>query len=148
MEKVLTGFMLLMIVIVGAVNIISTLVMVVSDKSADIAILRTMGATRASVMKIFVLQGMVAGIFGTIVGAILGLLLAAYITDLSLLVERLINSIFSDADIYLISHLQTKTNFSEVALVCIVALGVTFFATLYPAYRASKIQPAEVLRYE
>ena len=148
MEKVLTGFMLLMIVIVGAVNIISTLVMVVSDKSADIAILRTMGATRASVMKIFMLQGMVAGIFGTIVGAILGLLLAAYITDLSLLVERLINSIFSDADIYLISHLQTKTNFSEVALVCIAALGVTFFATLYPAYRASKIQPAEVLRYE
>jgi len=148
MEKVLTGFMLLMIVIVGAVNIISTLVMVVSDKSADIAILRTMGATRASVMKIFMLQGMVAGVFGTIVGAILGLLLAAYITDLSLLVERLINFIFSDADIYLISHLQTKTNFSEVALVCVAALGVTFFATLYPAYRASKIQPAEVLRYE
>lgn len=148
MEKVLTGFMLLMIVIIGAVNIISTLVMVVSEKSADIAILRTMGATRASVMKIFVLQGMVAGIFGTVVGAILGLLLAAYITDLSLLVERLINSIFSGAEIYLISHLQTKTNFSEVTLVCFAALGVSFVATLYPAYRASKIQPAEVLRYE
>jgi lipoprotein-releasing system permease protein len=148
MEKVLTGFMLLMIVIIGAVNIISTLVMVVSDKSADIAILRTMGATRASVMKIFVLQGMIAGIFGTAVGAILGLLLAAYITDLSLLLERLINSIFSGADIYLISHLQTKTNLSEVALVCFAALGVSFIATLYPAYRASKIQPAEVLRYE
>jgi len=78
----------------------------------------------------------------------LGLLLAAYITDLSLLLERLINSIFSGADIYLISHLQTKTNLSEVALVCFAALGVSFIATLYPAYRASKIQPAEVLRYE
>ena len=148
MEKMLTGFMLLMIVIIGAINIISTLVMVVSDKSADIAILRTMGASRSSVMKIFMLQGMVAGIFGTFIGAILGIFLANYVTDLSLLIERLINSIFSDANVYFISHLQTQVNISEVALVCFAALGISFIATLYPAYRASRIQPAEVLRYE
>ena len=148
MEKILTGFMLLMIVIIGAINIISTLVMVVSDKSADIAILRTMGASRSSIMKIFVLQGMVAGLFGTFVGAILGVILANYVTDLSLMVERVLNSVFSDANIYLISHLQTQINVAEVALVCIAALGISFVATLYPAYRASRIQPAEVLRYE
>ncbi len=148
MEKILTGFMLLMIVVIGAVNIISTLVMVVSDKSADIAILRTMGASRASVMKIFMLQGMVAGIFGTLVGALLGILLANNITDLSLMLERLINSMLSNGNVYFISHLQTQVNFSEVLLVCSAALLISFLATLYPAYRASKIQPAEVLRYE
>jgi len=148
MEKILTSFMLLMIVVIGAVNIISTLVMVVSDKSADIAILRTMGASRSNVMKIFVLQGMIAGIFGTLVGALLGVLLANHITELSLVLERLINSILSDGNIYLISHLQTQVNFAEVLMVCSAALLISFLATLYPAYRASKIQPAEVLRYE
>lgn len=148
MEKILTSFMLLMIVIIGAVNIISTLVMVVSDKSADIAILRTMGASRTNIMKIFVLQGMIAGIFGTLVGAILGIFLANYITELSLILERLINSILDDGNIYFISHLQTQINFAEVLLVCSAALVISFLATLYPAYRASKIQPAEVLRYE
>ena len=148
MEKILTSFMLLMIVVIGAVNIISTLVMVVSDKSADIAILRTMGASRSSVMKIFVLQGMVAGIFGTIVGAVLGILLANYVTELSLVLERLINFLLGDGNIYFISHLRTQVDFGEVLIVCIAALLISFLATLYPAYRASKIQPADVLRYE
>ena len=148
MEKILTSFMLLMIVVIGAVNIVSTLVMVVSDKSADIAIIRAMGASRASVVKIFVVQGMVAGLLGTFIGALLGVALANYITKLSLLLERFINSIFDDRNIYLISHLQTFINFSEVLLVCVAAFIICFLATLYPAYRASKIQPAEVLRYE
>ena len=148
MEKILTSFMLLMIVVIGAVNIISTLVMVVSDKTSDIAILRTMGASRSSVMKIFVLQGMVAGIFGTAVGAFLGSLLANYVTELSLMLERLINFIFTEGNVYFISHLRTQVNFGEVLMVCIAALLISFLATLYPAYRASKIQPADVLRYE
>ena len=148
MEKILTSFMLLMIVVIGAVNIISTLVMVVSDKTSDIAILRTMGASRSSVMKIFVLQGMVAGIFGTAVGAFLGILLANYVTELSLMLERLINFIFTEGNVYFISHLRTQVNFGEVLVVCIAALLISFLATLYPAYRASKIQPADVLRYE
>ena len=146
MEKLLTSFMLLMIVVIGAVNIISTLVMVVSDKTSDVAILRTMGASRSIIMKIFVVQGLIVGIVGTIIGALLGLLLANNITKLSLWLEQLINLVFADANIYLISHLQTRVNVSEVMLVCLIALLICFLATLYPAFRASKIQPAEALR--
>ena len=148
MEKVLTSFMLLMIVMIGAVNIVSTLVMVVADKGADVAILRTMGASRSTIMKIFVVQGLVAGFLGTLFGAILGMLLAANITDISLILERVINSLARDSNRYFISHLQTQIEWGEVALVCIAALTISFLATLYPAYRASKIQAAEVLRYE
>ena len=146
MEKLLTSFMLLMIVVIGAVNIISTLVMVVSDKTSDVAILRTMGASRSIIMKIFVVQGLIVGIVGTTIGALLGLLLANNITKLSLWLEQLINFVFADANIYLISHLQTRVNVSEVMLVCLIALLICFLATLYPAFRASKIQPAEALR--
>ena len=148
MEKLLTSFMLLMIVMVGAVNIVSTLVMVVADKGADVAILRTMGASRGSIMKIFVVQGLVAGIFGTLIGAILGTLLAARITDISLMFERIINFLASGSNHYFISHLQTQIEWTEVGLICVAALAICFLATLYPAYRASKIQAAEVLRYE
>ena len=147
-EKILTSFMLLMIVVIGAVNIVSTLVMVVSDKTADIAIMRTMGASSTTIMKIFIVQGLIAGMIGTLAGAILGVLLAENITNLSLLLEQFLNSIFRDANIYLISHLQTRIDFIEVLYICAAALLVSFLATLYPAYRASKIQPAEVLRYE
>ena len=148
MEKVLTTFMLLMIVMVGAVNIVSTLVMVVADKGSDVAILRTMGASRSTIMKIFVVQGLVAGFLGTFTGAILGTLLASNITDISLVLERIINSLPSGSNRYFISHLQTQIEWGEVALICIAALTISFLATLYPAYRASKIQAAEVLRYE
>ncbi len=148
MEKILTGFMLMMIVVIGAVKIISTLVMVVADKSADIAILRTMGASRRTIMQVFIVQGLVAGFIGTLVGALLGVVLANTITDISLLLESVINGIFTDANVYFISHLQTRVNFNEVMVVCALALLISFIATLYPAYRASKIQPAEVLRYE
>lgn len=148
MEKILTSFMLLMIVIIGAVNIVSTLVMVVSDKGADIAILRTMGASRNTIMKVFIVQGLIAGLIGTLVGALLGVVLANNITYLSLRLEQLINSVFTESNVYLISHLQTQVNWQEVLLVCLAAVFISFIATLYPAYRASKIQPAEVLRYE
>ena len=148
MEKFLTAFMLLMIVIIGAVNIISTLVMFVSDKSADIAILRTMGASQATIMTIFIVQGLFAGILGTVLGAVLGLGLAGSITDISLAIEQLINSNLEGANLYLLSHLQTKVIPFDVMLVCLAALVTCFLATLYPAYRASCIQPAEVLRYE
>jgi len=140
--------MLSMIVIIGAVNIISTLVMVVSDKGSDIAILRTMGASRSVIMTIFVVQGLIVGIVGTLIGATLGVLLANNITGLSLWLEQLINLVFTDANVYLVSHLQTQINIEEVILVCMAALLISFLATLYPAFRASKIQPAEILRYE
>ncbi len=147
MEKAMTGFMLLMIVIVGAVNIVSTLVMVVSDKGADIAILRTMGASSRQIMLVFMLQGLLAGAVGTLLGAIAGLLLANGIGGLSLLLERMLNNLLADANVF-IPHFQSQIIPIEVLLVCLVALAISFLATLYPAYRASRVNPAEVLRYE
>ena len=148
LEKMLTSFMLLMIVIIGAVNIISTLVMVVADKSADIAILRTLGASRQTIMWIFVIQGLIAGLAGIAVGTLCGVLLATNINTLSLGLERLINSLFSDANVFLLSHLQTRVVATEVLIVGVVALAVSLLATLYPAWRASRVQPAAVLRHE
>lgn len=148
LEKTLTGFMLLMIVVIGAVNIVSTLVMVVADKSADIAILRTMGASRATIMTVFVTQGTTVGIFGTLLGAVLGVLLSLNLTRVMQGFENLLNSVFSPQDVYMISYLRAELRAEDVVMICISALTVSFLATLYPAYRATRIQPAEVLRYE
>ena len=148
MEKILTALMLLMIILIGAVNIISTLVMVVSDKSSDIAILRTMGASRSTVLKIFIIQGMISGMLGTFFGALLGIVVAVNIAELSLLIENFLNRIFPGENLYLISHLQTQIAAGEIILVCSAALVISFIATLYPAFTASKLNPAEALRYE
>ena len=148
LEKTLTGFMLLMIVVIGAVNIVSTLVMVVADKSADIAILRTMGASRGTIMSIFVTQGTTVGVFGTLLGAVLGVLVSKNLSAVMGWVESTLNTVFSPADVYMISYLRAELRSSDVVIICICALLVSFLATLYPAYRATRIQPAEVLRYE
>ncbi|MBC53573.1 MAG: lipoprotein-releasing system transmembrane subunit LolC [Gammaproteobacteria bacterium] len=148
MEKILTGFMLLMIVIIGAVNIVATLVMTVADKSADIAILRTMGAGRGTVMAVFVIQGLAAGVFGTALGALGGVALAASIGDMTQALQSLLNNALTPGDTYMIAHLQAELLWSDVALVCACALLISLLATLYPAWRASRIQPADVLRYE
>ncbi|MCG8507192.1 MAG: FtsX-like permease family protein, partial [Sphingomonadales bacterium] len=92
--------------------------------------------------------GMIAGIIGTVLGAMLGLWLATNVSSISLWLERMINSVIQDGNVYLISHLQTQTDGGEVLLICLAALLISFLATLYPAYRASRVQPAEVLRYE
>ena len=147
MEKIMTALMLLMIVAVGAVNIVSTLVMAVADKGADIAILRTMGASSRQIMAVFMLQGLVAGAVGTALGAGLGLPMAWGIDELSLLLEGLLSTVLG-YEVYLVSHLQAEVRVLEVLLVCTAALLISFLATLYPAYRASRVQPAEVLRYE
>lgn len=148
MEKLVTTIMLLTIVLVGAVNIVSTLVMVVADKSADIAILRTMGAGSSSVLGIFIVQGMVAGVTGTVTGVALGVLLGHNITAISMTLERWLNMLPLGTDVYLLSHLQTRVDFGEVALIAVAALLISLGATLYPAWRGSKVRPAEVLRYE
>lgn len=148
LEKTLTGFMLLMIVVIGAVNIVSTLVMVVADKSADIAILRTMGASRATIMTVFVTQGITVGVFGTALGAVLGVLLSLNLTRVMQGIESMLNAAFSPNDVYMISYLRAELRAEDVVQICISALVVSFLATLYPAYRATRIQPAEVLRYE
>ena len=148
MEKLVTTVMLLMIVLVGAVNIVSTLVMVVADKSADVAILRTMGAGSSAVLGIFIVQGMVAGVAGTVTGAGLGVLLGNNITAISQTLERWLNYLPLQADVYLLSHLQSRVEPLEVLLIGAAALLISLAATLYPAWRASKVQPAHVLRYE
>ena len=148
LEKILTSIMLVMIIVIGAVNIISTLVMVVSNKSSDIAILRTLGATKSMIMKIFVIQGMISGILGTLFGVFFGTFFALYAPSISQIGENIVNQLVVGGDMYFISHLRTQVNSYEVMAIGAVAILISFFATLYPAYRASKIYPAEVLRYE
>ncbi len=148
MEKLVTTIMLLVIVLVGAVNIVSTLVMVVADKSADIAILRTMGAGASSILGVFVVQGMVAGVAGTLAGAGLGALLGRNITAISQTLERWLDALPWQDKVYLLSHLQTRVEPLEVVLISLAALLISLLATLYPAWRGSRVQPAAVLRYE
>ncbi len=144
MEKLLTWFMLMMIVAIGAFNIVSTLVMVVSEKKADIAILRTMGASDKTIMAIFVVQGTVVGVLGTIAGALTGVFIASNFSSFSSALEQLL----APVDLYVISALPARLESFDVWVTCCAALVISFLATLYPAYKASQILPAEVLRYE
>ncbi|MEX1197080.1 MAG: FtsX-like permease family protein [Pseudohongiellaceae bacterium] len=148
MEKRMTAFMLLMIVIIGAVNIVSTLVMVVADKRADIAILRTMGASRAGIMAIFVTQGMGAGLLGTMTGVLLGVTLTGQMDAITSGFDALINRWLAPDSVYMISHLRAELLWSDVWLVAGGALLISLLATLYPAWRASRVEAADVLRYE
>ena len=148
MEKFLTGFMLMMIVMIGAVNIVSTLVMAVAEKTSDIAILRTMGASSGAIMRSFIMQGGVSGVLGTFFGAGLGVFIALFLAPIGLALESALGALLGQPNLLLVSHLQTKLLWSEVLLVCGLALLISLLATLYPAFRASRIAPAEVLRYE
>ncbi|WP_375738447.1 lipoprotein-releasing ABC transporter permease subunit [Pseudomonas boanensis] len=148
MEKAMIGLLLLLIVAVAAFNIISTLVMVVTDKRGDIAILRTLGATPRQIMGIFMVQGTVIGVVGTLIGGLLGILAALKVSDAIGWLERLLGLRFLNADVYFIDYLPSQLMVEDVVLVCSAALILSFLATLYPAWRASRTQPAEALRYE
>ncbi len=148
MEKAMIGLLLLLIVAVAAFNIISTLVMVVTDKRGDIAILRTLGATPKQIMGIFMVQGTVIGVVGTLIGGVLGILAALNVSDAIALLERLLGHKFLNADVYFIDYLPSQLMAEDVVLVCSAALVLSFLATLYPAWRAARTQPAEALRYE
>lgn len=148
MEKAMIGLMLLLIVAVAAFNIISTLVMVVNDKRGDIAILRTLGATPGQIMATFMVQGTIIGVVGTLIGGVLGILAALNVSSFIAALERLLNHRFLSADVYFIDYLPSQLLASDVLLVCGAALALSFLATLYPAWRASRTQPAQVLRYE
>ncbi|XKE46757.1 lipoprotein-releasing ABC transporter permease subunit [Halomonas organivorans] len=148
MEKRMIALLLTVIVAVAAFNIVSTLVMVVTDKHADIAILRTIGATPRSIMGIFMVQGLAIGVIGILVGVGLGILLALFVSDIIGFVESTLGIQFLDAGVYFISDLPSQLLWSDVGNIVAAAFVLTFLSTLYPAWRAARVQPAEVLRYE
>ncbi|KRW62157.1 lipoprotein-releasing ABC transporter permease subunit [Pseudomonas sp. TTU2014-080ASC] len=148
MEKTMIGLLLLLIVAVAAFNIIATLIMVVSDKGADIAILRTLGATPQQIMGIFMVQGTVIGLIGTLIGAVLGVLAALNVSQLVGWIERVTGQHVMSSDVYFVSNLPSDLQVFDVVLICTAAFSLSFLATIYPSWRASRIQPAEALRYE
>lgn len=148
MEKTMIGLLLMFIVAVAAFNIVSTLVMVVTDKTGDIAILRTMGATPGRIMRIFIIQGAVIGIVGTLAGTALGILGALNISDIISWVEGVMGQQFLSADVYFISYLPSQLQWTDVTIISGSGLVLSLLATIYPAWRASRVDPAEALRYE
>lgn len=147
-EKRMMFIILLLIVAVAAFNIVSTLVMAVTDKQPDIAILRTLGASPGSIMKVFMVQGSLIGVIGTLLGVVLGVLLAFNVETVVPVIERLFHVDLFPADVYYISELPSKVIWSDVGTIAGVSLLLAFLATLYPSWRAARVQPAEALRYE
>jgi lipoprotein-releasing system permease protein len=147
-EKRMMFIILTLIIAVAAFNLVSTLVMVVTDKHPDIAILRTLGASPGSIMKIFIVQGVVIGVIGTALGVIGGLLLAANIDVIVPAIERAFNFQILSKEVYYISEIPSHILAPDVIWVAVVSLVLSFVATLYPSWRASKVNPAEALRYE
>jgi lipoprotein-releasing system permease protein len=147
-EKRMMFIILTLIVAVAAFNLVSTLVMTVTDKRADIAILRTLGASPKSIMGIFVVQGATVGVIGTLSGLLLGLGIAFNIDVIVPFIERLFNASFLPKDIYLLSGMPSEPQMSDIMPIAIISLILAFVATLYPSWRASRINPAEALRYE
>ncbi len=148
MEKRMMGLLLFFIVVIAAFNIVATLVMLVVDKRADIAILKTFGAMPRQIMRIFIVQGSVIGLVGTLVGVVLGVLLALHVEEVVGWIEQLFHVHFIDPDVYYISELPSDLHWSDVALVGAGSFLCSFLMTLYPAWNAYRTPPAEALRYE
>lgn len=148
LSKRLVGMMLAIIIAVAAFNVVSALVLVVNDKQGDIAILRSQGATGAGIVRIFLVQGFMVGLVGTLLGVALGVGLALVITDLVALLERLFQIQFLKSDVYPISYLPSDLRVADVSQVALTALAISSLAALYPAWRASRVEPARALRYD
>lgn len=148
MSKKLIALLMSLIVAIAAFNVVSTLVMVVIEKQGDIAILRTFGATTRQVMAIFVVQGSIIGLVGTALGLLFGVGLAKMVQSLVAMFESLFDTQFLKSDVYPLTYLPTEISTGDLLQVGVTALVMSFFATLYPAWKASRTRPAEVLRYE
>lgn len=148
LEKRVMFIILSLIVLVAAFNIISALIMIVMEKSKDIAILKSMGATSRSIMKIFIYQGLIIGVIGTTLGCIAGVTIALNIQKVSLFVEKIFHFKFLPGDVYYLSELPSKVNYGDVVVIVVGTLLICFLSTIYPSLRASKSDPAEALRYE
>jgi lipoprotein-releasing system permease protein len=147
-EKRMMFIILTLIIAVAAFNLVSTLVMTVTDKQADIAILRTLGSSPGSIMKIFMIQGALVGLIGTAIGVATGVLVALNVDVIVPFIERLLGVQFLPRDIYLISALPSDLRWPDVGTIGMVAVVLAFLATLYPSWRAARVRPAEALRYE
>ena len=147
-EKVMMFLILSMIILVAAFNIVSTMVMVVQEKEADIAILRTMGATPGFIAKVFTVQGTAIGLFGTLLGVASGTLTALNVSSIMPLIEKILGRHALNPEVYYISELPSQVRVGDITTIAVIAFGLSILATLYPAWRASRVQPAEALRYE
>ena len=147
-EKRMMFIILTLIVAVAAFNLVSTLVMTVTDKRADIAILRTLGASPSSIMGIFVVQGALVGVIGTLSGLALGLLIAFNLSSIVPAIEHALGASLLPKDVYLISRMPSDPQWADIGPVVVIALLLSLAATLYPSWRASRIDPAEALRHE
>ncbi len=148
MEKTMIFLILLLIIAVAAFNLVSTLVMVVNDKRADIAILRTFGATPSTILATFIVQGCVVGVVGTLLGLIGGVLLAYNVTSVVNFIQQVFHVQFISSSVYFVDYLPSRPEWTDIWQICAIALGLSLLATLYPAWQASRTQPAEALRYE
>lgn len=148
MEKTLMAILLSLIIAMGAFNLVSSQVMLVTDKQADIAILRTLGLSPARVMQVFVVQGSLIGVIGTVIGVIGGIVLTLNLENILFVVERTFGVKLLPEDVYYITGLPTDLKSSDVVAIAVVALSMALIATIYPAWRAARTQPAEALRYE
>jgi lipoprotein-releasing system permease protein len=148
LEKTMMFLILTLIIAVAAFNLVSTLVMVVTDKQADIAILRTLGATPKTIMLIFMVQGTLIGFTGTLLGVIGGVLLALNVTGIVNVLQNLLHTQLFSSSVYFLDYLPSQLDWSDLWHICAMALILSLLATIYPAWKASKIEPAEALRYE
>jgi len=146
MEKAMVGLLLFLIILVAAFNIVSSLVMLVTDKKADIAILKTFGASPRLITQVFMVQGVVIGVIGTIAGTILGVIFALTVSDILGFINQVFNLNLFDA--YFVNYLPSELRVLDVVLITGASFVLSFLATIYPARRAAKIQPAQTLRYE